>query len=34
LPAYDDYDARTRPADTADVVVKLDDPNHPALRWT
>ena len=34
LPAYDEYDAAVRPADTADVVVKLDDPRHPALRWT
>jgi hypothetical protein len=34
LPAYDEYDAEVRPADTADVVVKLDDPRHPALRWT
>lgn len=34
LPAYADYDADVQPADRADVVVKLDDPNHPALRWT
>lgn len=34
LPAYAQYDAETRPADRADVVVKLDDPKHPALRWT
>jgi hypothetical protein len=34
LPAYDQYDAQTRPADIADVVVKLDDPRHPAIQWT
>jgi len=34
LPAYDEYDAAVRPVDTADVVVKLDDVRHPALRWT
>ena len=34
LPAYDDYDARVHPSAYADAVVKLDDPNHPALRWT
>lgn len=34
LPAYDEYDADVRPVDTADVVVKLDDVRHPALRWT
>jgi hypothetical protein len=33
LPAYDRYDAQTRPADLADLVVKVDDPRHPALRW-
>lgn len=32
LPAYDSYDRVTRPVETADVVVKLDDPRHPALR--
>jgi hypothetical protein len=32
LPAYDTYDAVARPADTADLVIKLDDPRHPALR--
>jgi hypothetical protein len=31
LPAFDDYDTSVRPADTADVVVRLDDPRHPAL---
>ncbi|MDT4917951.1 MAG: hypothetical protein QOH89_2651 [Pseudonocardiales bacterium] len=34
LPAYDSYDAEVRPAETADVVIKLDDPARPALRWT
>jgi hypothetical protein len=33
VPAYDAYEASARPADSADVVVKLDDPKHPALRW-
>lgn len=32
LPAFDDYDDRCRPFETADAVVKLDDPRHPALR--
>lgn len=32
LPAFDDYDATVRPAELADVVVKLDDPRHPAVR--
>lgn len=34
LPAYDEYDAAVHPAACADAVIKLDDPNHPALRWT
>ena len=34
LPAYDEYDTDVQPAERADVVVKLDDPKHPALRWT
>jgi hypothetical protein len=34
LPAFDDYDATVRPADLADVVVKVDDPRHPAVRWS
>jgi hypothetical protein len=33
LPAYDAYDADVRPVDRADVVIKLDDPRHPAIRW-
>jgi hypothetical protein len=32
LPAYDAYDAEVRPVETADVVIKLDDPRHPAIR--
>lgn len=32
LPAYDRYDDTVRPVETADLVVKLDDPRHPALR--
>ncbi len=31
LPAYARYQEEARPADTADVVVKVDDPRHPAL---
>jgi hypothetical protein len=34
LPAYDVYDADARPADTSDLVIKLDDAKHPAVRWT
>jgi hypothetical protein len=34
LPAFTSYDADVRPADTADAVIKLDDPRHPAMRWT
>ncbi|HKC27572.1 MAG TPA: hypothetical protein VKB75_06135 [Jatrophihabitans sp.] len=33
LPAFDDYEAAVRPTDVADVVVKVDDPRHPAVRW-
>lgn len=32
LPAFDAYDASARPADRADVVIKWDDPWHPAVR--
>jgi hypothetical protein len=32
LPAFRRYDAEVRPADTADIVIRLDDPRHPALR--
>jgi len=31
LPAWDRYDAEVRPADRADLVVRADDPAHPAL---
>ena len=31
LEAFDRYDAEVRPADLADVVVKLDDPRRPAV---
>ncbi|REH37011.1 hypothetical protein BCF44_11515 [Kutzneria buriramensis] len=31
LPAFDRYRAEVSPGDVADVVVKFDDPNHPAL---
>ncbi|GAB2487461.1 uridine kinase [Jatrophihabitans fulvus] len=31
LPAYDEYDEQVRPAQLADVVVKLDDPRRPAV---
>ena len=31
LPAFDRYRAEVEPATAADVVVKMDDPNHPAL---
>lgn len=30
LPAYARYDAEARPQDVADVVVRVDDPRHPA----
>jgi len=32
LPAHDEYDAGTRPADLADLVVRYNDPQHPAVR--
>ncbi|QGV81193.1 uridine kinase [Streptomyces ficellus] len=32
LPAFERYEAEVAPADTADVVVRADDPRHPA--WT
>jgi hypothetical protein len=34
LPAFDAYDRDMRPADIADLVIKLDDPRHPAVSWT
>ena len=32
LSAFDRYDAEVRPAELADVVIRLDDPRHPAVR--
>jgi hypothetical protein len=32
LPAFERYDAEVVPADLADVVIKVDDPKHPAVR--
>jgi hypothetical protein len=32
LPAFDDYDARVRPLQSADVAIRVDDPLHPAIR--
>lgn len=34
LPAFDEYDREVHPAEVADLVIKLDDPRHPAVRWT
>ena len=31
LPAFDRYDADVAPAETADVVIRMDDPRHPAI---
>lgn len=31
LPAFDRYDAEVRPAEHADVVLRWDDPRHPAM---
>jgi hypothetical protein len=31
LPAYGRYDAEVAPAEAADVVVRVDDPRHPAV---
>jgi hypothetical protein len=31
LPAYQRYEHEARPTETADVVVRVDDPRHPAL---
>lgn len=31
LPAFERYEEEVRPADIADVVVRADDPRHPAL---
>ena len=32
LPAYTDYDHEVEPIGSADVVIKLEDPAHPAVR--
>ena len=32
LPAFDRYDEEVGPAELADIVIKVDDPAHPALR--
>lgn len=34
LPAFAAYDAAVRPAEVADIVVRYDDPRHPALYGT
>lgn len=34
LPAFDAYDRAVDPVGTADVVVRLDDPRHPAISLT
>ncbi|GII02014.1 uridine kinase [Planobispora takensis] len=31
LPAYERYEQEAEPAESADVVVRMDDPRHPAL---
>jgi hypothetical protein len=31
LPAYERYDADRRPSDIADIVIRFDDPTHPAI---
>jgi hypothetical protein len=31
LPAFDRYDDEVTPADVADVVLRMDDPRHPAI---
>ncbi len=32
LPAFTRYDAAVRPVQTADIVIRVDDPRHPAIR--
>lgn len=32
LPAFDDYDADVEPSEAADIVVRMDDARHPAVR--
>lgn len=31
LPAFERYDAEVQPQDVADVVIRIDDPRHPAV---
>lgn len=33
LPAFDRYETEVRPADVADVLVRADDPRHPAVQF-
>ena len=33
LPAFERYDAEVAPVELADVVVKVDDLRHPAVRF-
>ena len=33
LPAFTSYDARVRPGDVCDVLVRAEDPLRPAVRW-
>jgi hypothetical protein len=33
LPAFDRYETEVRPSELADVVVRLDDPRHPAVAF-
>jgi uridine kinase len=33
IPAYERYEHEVAPAELADVVVRVDDPNHPAQRY-
>jgi hypothetical protein len=32
LPAFERYDTEVRPTELADVVIRVDDPRHPAIR--
>jgi hypothetical protein len=34
LPAFDRYDEVVKPIEIADIVIRYDDPNHPALSHT
>jgi hypothetical protein len=33
LPAFDRYDAEVEPSEVADMVIRVDDPLHPAVAW-